>query len=172
MKERALTADFVLDAVRIMGSTFQKPDDDWQPTLFIEGRDGQLAIIGIVMEGEGSKDNLVRVLPQLLKQRKAVSCAIIMSAWERIIDMKAPLADMTLEMLRVCGVRNDPNRKEIVQVLHHDGTTERTWKAYINRNEKALPTLGEWEAVSLQKQEGRFGNLLHNGMNAAGLVKA
>jgi hypothetical protein len=126
------------------------PEEDWAPVIFLGTADTvHIALIdGSCLASPEAKKRLFTVMvPAQIREREALSYAYVMSTWQLKIDPKddqdAALA--AVDLARRIGVRNMPGRCEVLTVFAADRNDSQYWTADITRDEREVPSLGEWE---------------------------
>lgn len=136
------TLKAALAGIRQIADHFEKPDDDFEPVVFLHGAD-KTAIFpcGPFMENETKKDLLAEiVLPKLIRELKIEEVVTVFSAW---VVRRDPGEETD-------GPRpsEDPNRVEVVLVnrITKDGVQEIV-TAYQSRDPRGIdpPTLSEFD---------------------------
>lgn len=140
------------------GRKFKHPDDDWLPVLIVELATERTAVCPIPTElfrDELGKDVLVEGVVLIARKMKARKLAMVLSSWISLVDMTTPEGYAIAEGIapRVAPSQ-DPQRKEIVNLMVLDGERAEFHFAYIHRRRRKPPVLGPWE-MWVQGQDGQ-----------------
>jgi len=152
--------DHLKEAVEEIGRTFDEPDDDWLPMVFLisnRGKTFDTVPVFEFMQNEGTKDLLARVvIPDLIRKTGADVFGFVASAWVLKNDgpeIRPNMSDEEIEAIKqrvmaeisaIGGVKNHPDRSEIVALEVISLTRYETWTADIIRHDDGPPTLAEW----------------------------
>lgn len=150
-------AEFVKEcqgSVEGVGKSFDKPDDDWLPTVIFRSFDG-IQIGGIdpnFFAHPETKDILAKeVLPKLIEKSNATAIAMILSSWMtmRSKEDKDKIIPPSQDLL-------NPTRREVVVLQIISAQKVNTWFAEIFRDKVKPPTLLKWEDLNDGSTGGRF----------------
>lgn len=145
---------------RDLGQTFDAPDDDWMPVMFLRKRkeDDSTELIVAAFDpafvsNATSKDDMARAMGMLVQQARADACAILLSAWMVQIDKEE--ADEN----GIPRPSEHPERVEslILQVI--DAGHYEAYNATILRDGEQPPALTDWERLddgTGKNMSGRF----------------
>jgi hypothetical protein len=164
-KFEELTRTF-LEMVREVGKTFTQPDDDWVPTLILHGPGG-VSIIGTQFSGTEDKEAFPLVLRGLFHEYRPRFAGFVVSCWIRTVEygegqgMDSPAVQEAIRQASREGVRNHPDRKEVLIAYCADREGNSVeYTAHITRNSDTGPTLEEWKELDADQKMGRFSYLL------------
>lgn len=146
-------ADHVCDIADQIAADFNSPDDDFYPVMIAFPGDGSgfqtFALPAELLgQGERGKDILAdEIMCPIIDAFGARLISWTMSAW--ILDLSGVKsmeeARRRSEEARRHGLRNHPDRREIVMINAMDAHDFENRTAEILRTETAPPTLGPWE---------------------------
>lgn len=156
--------------INVGEETFNSPDDDWISALFFENGEGEKTYAPLSPElfaTDLTKDMLVYVLGQILRDAGARRFALLLNAWRLGTPLgsndEAPLSkEEGLQRAQAMHeewsghYHEHPESVEVLVLQIADQDTAQTWMAEIQRTETDPPTLSEWESVP---GEGRFAAL-------------
>lgn len=148
-------AKMVKDGVEAVGKSFEQPDDDWMPVLFLLDADNQGTWVGIdgrFMASPESKNRLMRdVIKPMIAASGAKKMATVFSAWgvqldkDEVEERGAPSVPPS----------KHPDRMEMVMVTCFDSEKVVSYQANIQRDDENPPTLAAWEELP-EGMTGRF----------------
>jgi hypothetical protein len=139
--------DTILLMVRDTGKTFQKPDEDWIPVAFLMTPKGMVVVALMdLFRDNAAKDQIAPALTSLFREQKPSMAAMVTSAWMRRLDHADPLLDLHMQMSSAFGIRDHPERTEVLMVEVADAAgKDEIWSAGIVRSEDKPPVLAEWQ---------------------------
>lgn len=154
-EELSLFDSVSITARKLAAEHFTDPDDDWEPILFVEGKDGSgITPLGQFMRDDRHKELLANVvIPAVIEQFQATTIVMVLSTWTASVASKEEL-----EPIRYVPPSQRPNRREQLLIIEYtrEGVTRQAF-AEIIRHEDSPPTLDEWTAVEGETAfEGRF----------------
>lgn len=163
--------DRILAAVRVVGTSFKSPDDDWAPMVFELNGAGRIDNYSPIayFDSPLAKDFFTLIVyPVMLRIGRATASALVSSVWTlsevSLADAKVYLRD---------GIDQHPDRSEavIVQVATLDHYEE--WWAEIKRAKDRPPGLGEWEKLAPEvEQVGRMARVPQRALQRAQTLPA
>jgi hypothetical protein len=123
------------------------------PTVFVVGAKG-----GIFHNTE-EKDAFDRELRRLVREHRALAVGLVAEAWS---VRSAQLSVEQQAHAEKHGLKDHPDRIEIVTITLEHTEGHRQWEAVISRPESDPdhPTLGEFVEAAVEWNVGRFTNLL------------
>ncbi len=132
--------DFAKDSVWNIATTFEKPDDDWEPVALLEDENGQTIIAALMMD----KADYPAAVSIMAKQTKATKVALVTSAWGLMFDSKEA-AEAWNDDPDALMPSQHPDGFEQVVISVYDAERVEAWSAKILRDDEQPPTLAEWE---------------------------
>lgn len=127
------------------------PDSDWVPVFFTETKtDMNMHFISPeLLRDSQTKAFLARKMGEVIKEQKAISCAMIMTAW--ILNLEGKDVDLD----NIPQPSQSPDRQEAltIMVFGGDGDSDGEQLEYsiITRRPGLHPLLGEWIAMPIEE---------------------
>ena len=158
----------VMEMVEAVGRDFTEPDEDWEPCCLAEVKDGSLVCLQLMLD-DNMKKVIVPVLAQAFQKLGGIKQAfLIISQWALCIDTQNnPNAEAQLRAAACFGVKNDPERVEVLALEHFDGQTTEVWDAKIQRFDELPPRLGPWKRRNWTEVVGHMANVLQRAFELA-----
>jgi len=161
-------ARMVTGGATTIAQSMKKPDDDWGPTLFMFSQNKPPAIVSLAVAVE-DKNAVPRVVVSLFRDYNPQVAALVVSCWCVEAKQDDPLADLTVDLCGVYGVRNHPHAREILQVQVEDAHgQQQRFEASITRRPGLPPLLGNWRREDFEAEgNARFNHLLRHAFAAS-----
>ena len=156
----------VRQMVKGVGSTFEKPDDDWICMLFFEDKNGDPGMTPLppqMFENDQTKDLLVALIAHMLRHMNVKRYALLLNGWmlktsiPRDVEESAAQAEEQLLALHAewsGHYDKHPESVEVLSLVVADSEQSQMWLAEIKRTEDAPPTLDTWQKGG--EDGGRF----------------
>lgn len=142
------------DGAKQVQAGFREPNDDWQPMLLFRTDAGTVHIAAVPRSG-GCQEIIAAAITAVLKQSRAVEAVWLSSAWE---VEPAPNTDWT-----AIEASRDPNRREVLFLLHVGTDFAIARRASIQRCADAAPRLAELGEAD-EYVDGLFSTALRQGI--------
>jgi hypothetical protein len=131
---------YVLAAVEQIGKSLG-PDDDWMPTLLLD-TDAGLAIMPL--EGDLAEHGALPQIAALMVAQRATFAARVQMSWQ----ISGEDSQRFLAGADTTRPTDHPNRTEHVTAILGDASELEGWDALVTRDERGVPSLGKWVAVT------------------------
>ncbi len=118
------------------------PDGDWQPHLVIARAGGgppELAHIDPHFM-DASKVEAAALMARLVGKKKAAAVVLVISAWYKEVSD----ADLPATLANYRGLKDDPDKKEMLIMGGFIPGQEAVWVSEITRQPGKRPRLGPW----------------------------
>lgn len=126
---------------------FTAPDDDWYPVVFLRTA-SELHLVGVPLI-QGRKDEAAEAITELMRRRRAVAAAMLVSSWMTVVD--GPLVQ-------------SPVRREVLIFHAVDPVDELFRYATVRRHPHRPPALDPMGDVPAQRIGGIFPEALRRGL--------